>query len=164
MKIALTTDHAGMEVISSLREYIQSLGHECEYYGPSELATDDDYPDYMFPAARAVANGDCQMGVLLGGSGQGEAIAANRIAGVRCAVYYGSVKPVGSIDVSGSTATDEFEILRLSRQHNDANVLSLGARFLSLEDMKSAISLWLATPFSGDERHQRRISKLDSSV
>lgn len=164
MKIALTTDHAGMEVISNLREYIQSLGHECEYYGPSELVTDDDYPDYMFPAARAVANGDCQMGVLLGGSGQGEAIAANRIAGVRCAVYYGSARPVRSIDASGSIATDEFEILRLSRQHNDANVLSLGARFLSLDDMKSAISLWLATPFSGDERHQRRISKLDSSV
>lgn len=162
MKIALTTDHAGMEVVGSLQEYIQSLGHECAYFGPSELMSDDDYPDYMFPAARAVANGDCQMGILLGGSGQGEAIAANRISGVRCAVYYGPGRPVGSIDADGSTATDEFEILRLSRRHNNANVLSLGARFLSLEDMKSVISLWLATPFSGDERHQRRISKLDS--
>jgi ribose 5-phosphate isomerase B len=151
MKIAVGTDHAGFELLAQLKVFLQELGHEIVDYGPEALDPDDDYPDFIFPTARAVAIGDCQYGIILGGSGQGEAIAANRLEGVRAAVFYGS--PVSS--------DDPLEIIRLSRQHNDANVLSLGARFIDLHRAKQAVQTWLDTPFSGEERHKRRIEKID---
>lgn len=164
MKIAVTTDHAGFEALTELKTFLRSLGHEYVDFGPPAFDADDDYPDFMFPAARAVANGDCQRGIILGGSGQGEAIAANRIKGVRCALFYGPVVAKTAVDADGTVSDDPYEIVKLSRQHNDANVLSLSGRFLTLDEMKQAITIWLDTPFSGAERHARRIAKLDSGI
>lgn len=161
MKIAITTDHAGFKALQLLDAYIISLGHETVNLGPKTLDMDDDYPDFMFPAARAVASGDCERAIILGGSGQGEAMAANRIKGVRCAVFYGPAVAKAAIDAEGQTSNDPYEIIKLSRQHNDANVLSLSGRFLSLEEMKTAVKIWLETGFSGVERHARRVKKLD---
>lgn len=161
MKIALTTDHAGYERLKLLKQYLQDLGHECVDFGPTSLDPDDDYPQLIAPAAKAVASGACDVAVIMGGSGQGEAIAANRIRGARCAVYYGPAKAVEAIDASGASAQDDFEILRLSRQHNNANILSLGARFLDQDQVNHAVDLWLSVPFSGEVRHERRIKALD---
>ena len=161
MKIAVTTDHAGFEALRYLKVFLESLGHEIVDYGPTGLNMEDDYPDYIFPAAKAIAIGDCNMGVILGGSGQGEAMAANRVKGVRAAVFYGPVVAKAAVDAEGNTSDDPYEIVKLSRQHNDANVLSLSGRFLSVEEMQTAVKIWLETPFGGLERHLRRIKKLD---
>ena len=161
MKIAVTTDHAGYAALQKLKEYIAFSGHQVIDYGPESLDPDDDYPDYMFPAARAVAGGECEAAVILGGSGQGEAMAANRVKGVRCTVFYGPVTAKTAIDAEGHTSEDPYEILRLSRQHNHANVLSLSGRFLTLDQMKQAVNTWLNTPYSNEERHVRRVRKLD---
>lgn len=162
MKLALSTDHAGFERLQSLKRYLESLGHECVYFGPEAFNPEDDYPDFIFPAAQAVASGDCAAGIIFGGSGEGEAIAANRVPGVRCTVYYGPAKAVEALEAEGTPSDDDFEILRLSREHNDANILSLAGRFLTNEAVEQAVSLWLSTPFSQKERHQRRIAKLDA--
>lgn len=162
MKIALTTDHAGYEALRSLKTFIESLGHECRDFGPKSFDAEDDYPDYMFPAAEAVARGDCERAIIMGGSGQGEAMAANRVKGVRCAVFYGPVTAKTAVDAEGTVSEDPYEIIKLSRQHNDANVLSLSGRFLTEEEMRTAVELWLNTAFSGAERHLRRIEKLDT--
>jgi len=161
MKITVTTDHAGFEALQQLKNFLGSLGHEVVDFGPQNLDPDDDYPDFMFPAARAVAAGECEAAIILGGSGQGEAMAANRVKGVRAAVFYGPVTAKAAINAEGETSDDPYEIVKLSRQHNDANVLSLSGRFLTLDEMKTAIKIWLDTPFSGAERHARRIQKLD---
>ena len=161
MKIAITTDHAGFEALKELKTYLECLGHECIDYGPTVFDAEDDYPEFMFPAARAVAAGECERGVIMGGSGQGEAMAANRIAGVRAALFYGPVTAKAAVDADGTLSDDPYEIVKLSRQHNDANVLSLSGRFLTLDEMKTALKLWLETPFSGAQRHARRIRKLD---
>ncbi len=161
MKIALAADHAGLEQLKELLAYLESLGHEVRNFGPSKLDPQDDYPDFIVPAAKSVASGECDKGIVLGGSGQGEAIAANKIKGIRCAVFYGPAVPRKVIDAAGRTSHDPYEVVRLSRQHNDANMLSLAARFVILEDMKQVIKLWLDTPASKEERHQRRIGKLD---
>lgn len=160
MKIALSTDHAGLELLKRINQLLISKGHECIDFGPQELNPADDYPDFITPAAQAVSSGQCEVGIILGGSGQGEAIAANRVPGVRCALYYGPATAVEAIDASGTTSTDQFDILRLSRQHNHANVLSLAARFLNWEDMQKALTIWLETPYSDEERHVRRVKKL----
>jgi ribose 5-phosphate isomerase B len=161
MKIALATDHAGFEQLQTLQSFLESQGHQCVNYGPKAFDADDDYPDFIFPAAKAVATGDCERAIIMGGSGQGEAIAANRVKGVRAAVYYGATAAAAPIDAEGHTAEDEFEILRLSRQHNNANVLSLAARFLTPPQIEQAVTIWLDTPYSEQERHSRRIKKLD---
>lgn len=160
MKIAVTTDHSGYESLKELSLYINSLGHECVQYGPVTYSPDDDYPDFMFPAAEAVQEGVCERGIIIGGSGQGEAMAANRFKDVRCAVFYGQVLAKTSVDIDGRISENPYEIVVLSRQHNNANMLSLSARFLSMDEMKQAVKLWLETPFEPIERHQRRIVKL----
>lgn len=162
MKIALATDHAGFKNLQILQAYLEAQGHECVNYGPGAFDADDDYPDFIFPAAKAVASGECDRGIIMGGSGQGEAIAANRVKGVRAAVYYGATAAAEPIDAEGHTAQDEFEILRLSRQHNNANILSLGARFLTQPQIEQATRIWLETPYSQQDRHSRRIQKLDN--
>lgn len=164
MKIALSTDHAGLSLLKNLEAYLVSQGHECVNFGPQTFDEADDYPDFIRPAAEAVASGKCHMGVIMGGSGQGEAMVANRIMGVRAALYYGPTPTVAAIDAEGTQAEDQFEIIRLSRQHNNANVLSLAARFLNQSEINKAVDLWLATPFSGIERHQRRINKIDGRM
>jgi ribose 5-phosphate isomerase B len=160
MIIALATDHAGFEQLKELRKYLEELSHECQDFGPKKFDPEDDYPDFMRPAAEAVAAGGCEVGIILGGSGQGEAMAANRIPGARCTLFYGPAVPRQAVDASGKVSHDPYEILRLSRQHNHANMLSLGARFLSVEEMKQAIKVWLDTPFSDEPRHARRVEKL----
>ncbi|SVA49949.1 uncharacterized protein METZ01_LOCUS102803 [marine metagenome] len=144
MNIHLATDHAGLELKNAIKDYLIGKGHEVTDHGAHEYDAQDDYPDFIFPCARAVAANPENRGIILGGSGQGEAMAANRIKGVRAAVYYGS----------------EREIARLSREHNNANVLSLGARFISEQEIYDIIETWLDEPFEGG-RHQRRIDKLD---
>lgn len=144
-KIFLASDHAGFALKQVLVEFLRAQGHDVEDLGPHVLNPGDDYPDFIMPLGQRVAAEKGSFGIALGGSGEGEAMAADRIEGVRAAVYYG-----GPLD-----------IVRLSREHNDANILSLGARFLTEAQAKEAVSMWLATPFSGEERHVRRIEKLD---
>ena len=144
MKIHIATDHAGLDLKNIIRDFLISKGHEVTDHGAHEYDALDDYPDYIFPCAEAVASDLESRGIILGGSGQGEAMAANRINGVRAAVYYDGPQ----------------DIVILSRQHNNANILSLGARFLSPEKALKVIDQWLRTPFEG-ERHERRIQKLD---
>lgn len=164
MKIAITTDHTGLAyegAYKALGTFLEALGHQCVDFGPQRLDMRDDYPDFMFPAAQAVAAGECEAGIIMGGSGQGEAMAANRIKGARCAVFYGSSVAKVAVDAEGNTSEDPYEILRLTRQHNHANMLSLATRFLTFEEIKQAIRVWLETPYSDVERHARRVKKLD---
>lgn len=161
MKLAVTTDHAGYEKLKQLKTWLESEGHEVVDYGPHTFDENDDYPDFMFPAAQAVARQECEAGIILGGSGQGEAMAANRLKGVRCTLFYSPALAKQPIDTEGRMSDDPYEILRLSRQHNHANVLSLSSRFLDLDEMKQAIEVWLSTPYSDVERHARRVAKLD---
>jgi len=145
MKIHIATDHAGLDLKNIIRDYLISKGHEVTDHGAHEYDALDDYPDYIFPCAKAVASDLESRGIILGGSGQGEAMAANRVKGVRAAVFYNG--PV--------------EIVKLSREHNNANILSLGARFMTEDEIYAVIQMWLDEPFGGG-RHQRRIDKLDS--
>ncbi len=161
MKVVLASDHAGFEQLKQLQDFLESIGHECHNFGPVALRPDDDYPDFIFPAAKAVASGGYERGIIFGRSGEGEAMAANRIKGVRCAVFYGPAVARRVVDAHGKTSHDPYEIIRLVRAHNDSNMLSLGVSFLSLEDIKNVVKLWLETPFSGEDRHERRIKKLD---
>lgn len=160
MKVAIATDHAGFEQVKELKTYLQSLGHEVVDYGPKMLDPADDYPDFIMPAARSVAAGECQAGIILGRSGQGEAMAANRIKGVRCALFYGTAIAKSAVDASGGTTHDPYEIVKYSRLHNHANMLSLAASYVALEEMKHVIKLWLETEFTDEPRHLRRITKL----
>jgi ribose 5-phosphate isomerase B len=161
MKIALATDHSGFEQLKDIEVFLESLGHTCENFGPARLNISDDYPDFIFKAAEAVANGSCEKGVILGSSGQGEAMAANRLKTIRCAIFYGPAVVGRIIDANGRVSSSPYEIVKLSREHNDANMLSIAARFVSVADMLQVIKLWLETPFSQDPRHMRRIDKLD---
>ena len=154
MKIYLGTDHAGFEMKEELKPFLEELGHEVIDQGASEYNENDDYPDFIVPVAQAVSSDKESKGIILGGTGQGEAIAANRIKGVRAIVFNGQYEPH-----DGRIVPDE---IIMSREHNDANILSLGARFLTVDEAKRAITKWLATPFSEDERHIRRLQKIDS--
>jgi ribose 5-phosphate isomerase B len=161
MKIALATDHTGYEQLKILQQYLESLGHECKNFGPEEFTPGDDYPDFIRPAAEAVGKNEFERGIIMGGSGQGEAMTANRVHGVRCALFYGPAVPTRSVDAEGHQSRDPYEIVRLSREHNDANMLSLAARFTTVEEMKQVLKIWLETEFSNEEHHKRRIEKID---
>jgi ribose 5-phosphate isomerase B len=154
MKIIFAADHAGFELKKILIPFVREMGCEVEDVGAFECVDDDDYPDFVSLAARAVSdNPENIKAIIIGGSGQGEAIVANRFAHVRAVVFNGQYKPE-----DGRFVPHEIEI---AREHNDANILSLGARFLSEVEAKEAVRLWLTTPFSGDERHVRRIAKIE---
>ena len=144
MKIVLVDGYDVFELKNHVKDYLIKSGYQVEDFGAYEYNSTDDYPDYILPAAHVVASSPKIFGVFFGGSGQGEAMAANRLKGVRAVVYYDGPK----------------RIIKYSRQHNDANILSLGARFISKEKAIKVIELWLKTPFEG-ERHLRRIKKLD---
>lgn len=146
MKIYIGADHAGFELKEKLKVFLNDLGHEAVDFGATEYDSQDDYPDFCRPVAEAVANDSDSKGIVIGGSGLGEGIVANRVKGIRAATYYG-----GALD-----------IIALSREHNDANVLSLGARMILENEAIEAVRLWLSRPFSGDERHLRRIKKIDN--
>jgi ribose 5-phosphate isomerase B len=145
MKIYIGSDHAGFLIKEFLGQKLNSFGYEVVDCGPEELNQEDDYPDYISKVASEVSSDSESRGLVLGFSGQGEAMVANRFKNVRCAVFYGGDK----------------EILELSRLHNDANILSLGAHFLTKEEALDSVTTWLSTSFSEDERHIRRIKKIE---
>ena len=157
MKIYLASDHAGYELKEALWPFLRERGFDVEDRGPTVFAPEDDYPDYILSLAAKVADEKGSLGIAIGASGQGEAIVANRIKGVRAAVYYGPAAHA-QMDSDGKA----LNMLASTREHNDTNVLSLGARFMSIEEAKGAVLLWLQTPFSNEERHMRRIKKIDA--
>jgi len=142
MRIAIGSDHAGFRYKEEIREWLRQMGHTVTDFGTySEEPVD--YPLFIRPVAEAVARGECARGVVLGGSGNGEAIVANRVKGVRCALCWNA------------------ETARLGRQHNDANVLALGAWLVDLETAREVVRIWLETPFEGG-RHQHRVELIDA--
>jgi ribose 5-phosphate isomerase B len=161
-KIYIAGDHTGYELKKELMIYIQSLGFEPVDKGPFEYDADDDYPDFIRPAAEAVALDPGSLGVLLGGSGQGEAMSANRVGGARAAVFYGGVLAKIAVDIEGNMSTDPFEIVKLTRQHNHANIISFGTRFMTTDEIKEAIKIFIETSWSDAERHKRRVIKIDT--
>ena len=144
MKIHLASDHAGFELKNTIRDYLKENGYDVNDHGANQYDALDDYPDYIFPCANAVAADLESRGIIIGGSGQGEAMAANRVNGIRAAVFYNGPK----------------EIVKLSRKHNNANILSLGARFISIDEVYDIIEMWISEPYNGG-RHDKRVNKLD---
>jgi ribose 5-phosphate isomerase B len=142
MKIALGSDHAGFQYKASIMEFLRQQGHEVQDLGTYAAEPPVDYPLFIRPVAEAVAAGTAERGIVLGGSGNGEAIVANRVRGVRCALCWNA------------------ESARLGRQHNDANVISLGERMMSLDTALEIVRIWLETPFEGG-RHIRRLALID---
>lgn len=145
-KIFLGSDHAGFKLKEEIKKFLVNSDYEVEDKGHHSFDPNDDYPDYIAPVAKEVAKNPNSKGIIFGASGQGEAIVSNRIKGIRAAIYYGN----------------NIEIVKLSRTHNNANILSLGAKFLTKEEAIKAVKLWLSTDFSNEERHIRRIKKIDS--
>jgi len=141
MRIALASDHAGFRYKSAVADHLRDMGHDVVDFGTSSEEPVD-YPDFVRPAALSVARGECERGIVFGGSGNGEAMVANRVRGVRCAVAWNE------------------ESARLGRAHNDANMLSLGQRLLPEQKALAIVDVWLSTPFDGG-RHEARIEKLD---
>jgi ribose 5-phosphate isomerase B len=142
MKISLGTDHAGFRYKEKVKALLTELGHEVKDFGTFNEESVD-YPLFIRPAAEAVARGECDRGIVFGGSGNGEAMAANKVHGVRCALCWNE------------------EVARLSRQHNDANVLSLGQRVIAEDLVDGIVRVWLETPFEGG-RHQKRVEQLNA--
>ncbi len=146
--IILATDHAGFAVKEAVKTFLVAQNYQVTDMGAHELKDGDDYPTYMAAAALKVAEdlkGNTKA-IIFGASGQGEAMVANRFPGVRAAVWYGG----------------DQDILKKSREHNDANVLSIGAKYVEVDAACDAVQVWLDTAFSGDERHQRRIEQIDA--
>src|SRR5256885_9718282 len=141
MQIAIASDHAGFDYKEQIKGLLRDAGHEVRDFGTHSVERVD-YPLFIRPAAEAVARGECERGIVLGGSGNGEAIVANKVRGIRCALCW------------------NLESARLSRQHNDANVLSLGQRLITLEMALEIVKVWLVTPFEGG-RHELRIRQIE---
>ena len=142
--IVLATDHAGFELKEHVKRFLIKKGYDIKDFGALEYDGLDDYPDFILPAAKYISEHKL-IGIIFGGSGQGEAMAANRINGIRAAVFYNGPD----------------EIVELSRLHNNANILSIGARFVNNQEVEKVIELWLSTDFE-EGRHKKRINKLDS--
>ena len=142
MIIALGSDHAGFEYKEAIKSMLVELGHQVEDFG-TDSAEAVDYPLFIKPVAEAVADGRCERGIILGGSGNGEAMCANKVKGIRCALCWNA------------------ETARLSRRHNDANMVSIGQRMISQETALEIVRAWLQTPFEDGGRHARRIAMLD---
>jgi ribose 5-phosphate isomerase B len=143
MKIAIGSDHEGFRHKEAIKAHLARAGHEVRDFG-TDSETRVDYPVFVRPVAGAVASGACERGIVLGASGNGEAMVANRVRGVRCALCWNE------------------ETARLARAHNDSNVLSLGARFISQDGALRLVDIWLVTPFEGG-RHQRRVEMIDGA-
>ena len=141
MKIAVASDHAGFEYKEKIKILLSQLGHDVLDFGTSN-SEPVDYPVFIRPAAEAVAGGNCERAIVLGGSGNGEAIVANKVPGIRCALCW------------------SVETARLAREHNDSNVLSLGQRMIAEELALEIVKVWLVTPFAGG-RHARRIAMIE---
>jgi ribose 5-phosphate isomerase B len=143
-KIILSSDHAGFKLKEAIKKFLIKEGFEVNDLGTHAYNTDDDYPEFIAAAAKNVASSKDSKGIVFGGSGQGEAIVANKIKGIRAVIYYGH----------------NLDIVKLSRTHNDTNILSLGARFLTEKQAIEAVKLWLKTEFNNEERHKRRIKQI----
>lgn len=143
MKIAIGTDHAGYRYKEKIKGFLTEAGHEVQDFGTFSDESCD-YPDFIFPVAKAVAAGEFERGIVLGGSGNGEAIAANKVKGIRCAVCWNTLSA------------------EMARRHNDANVLSLGERMIYEDQLEAIVTTWLETPFDGG-RHARRIQKIEAN-
>ena len=141
--IYIASDHAGFELKNKIIAHLKDTDQVVEDCGPFKVDPEDDYPDFVFPCAQKVAQNPGSMGIVLGMSGQGEAIVANKVKGIRAVLYYGGHE----------------DIIKLCRQHNNANVLSLGASFITPEQAERAVDLFVETGFDGG-RHQRRIDKI----
>ena len=153
-KLILAADHAGFELKNVIKKFLEEEGYSTLDVGAHELVPEDDFPVYMTAAALKVAEdleGNTKA-IIFGGSGQGEAMVANRFPGVRAAVWYGDI---ARSDLAG-------EIVKLSRQHNDSNILSIGARFVTVDQTKEAVKTWLNTSFSGENKYKRRNDQIDS--
>ncbi len=147
MKILLATDHAGFELKNKIFEFLQREGMDVEDMGASVYDKTDDYPTYMIPTAmRVVSDPENTRAIIFGMSGNGEAMVSNRFPGIRAAVYHGK----------------NLNIVRLSREHNDSNILSIAAGFVDEAEAKEAVKIWIATEFSGEPRHIRRIEMMDN--
>ncbi len=147
MKILLASDHAGFDLKNKIFKFLKEESFDVEDMGAQVLDTEDDYPQIMIPVAMRVINDiENTKAIIFGKSGQGEAMVSNRFPGIRAAVYYGQ----------------NLEIIRLSREHNDSNILSIGAGFVNEDEAKEAIRLWISTPFNSEERHLRRIEQMDN--
>ena len=142
MKIHIGSDHAGLELKSALVQYLQSQGHAVTDHGPHKYDALDDYPDFCIPAALATVNDAGSLGIVLGGSGNGEQMAANKVKGIRAALVW------------------SLETAKLAREHNNANIIAVGGRMHEADFVKQLIDTFIATPFPGDERHVRRIKKV----
>ena len=142
MRIHIGADHAGLELKAELIAHLKSKGHEVTDHGPFEYDALDDYPDFCIPAAEAVAKDPSSLGIVLGGSGNGEQIAANKVKGIRAALAW------------------NLNTAKLAREHNNANVVAVGGRMHSIDECKSIIDAYIGEPFSNDERHIRRINKI----
>lgn len=158
MKIAIGADHAGFALKEQLKTFLGSLGHEVVDFGAHIFDSEDDYPDFIFPVAHAVANKKADRGIVIGSSGQGEGMAANRVQGVRAMVYYGDREPYSQTAKTGP----QKSLIESVCEDNNANVLSIGASFVSPEEAGAVVEEWLSLSFPGEERHVRRIKKLDA--
>ena len=145
MKIYIGSDHAGFEMKREIADFLSNHGYIVEDCGPIEYNHDDDYPDYISIVAKRVSKENDSVGIVIGRNGQGEAIVANRFPHIRCVVFYGGSK----------------HMITLSREHDNANMISLGSNFLTIQESKQVIDLFLNTKFSGAERHIRRIKKIE---
>lgn len=144
MRIHIGSDHAGLEFKNELIEHLVSAGHDVTDHGPYQFDALDDYPDFCIPAAEAVSKDPASLGIVLGGSGNGEQIAANKVKGIRAALVW------------------SIETAKLAREHNNANVIAVGQRQHTAQEVKAFIDAFIATPFPGDERHARRIGKISA--
>ena len=144
MRVHIGSDHAGLELKNSLVEHLKSSGHDVIDHGPHEYDALDDYPVFCIPAAQAVASEKGSFGIVLGGSGNGEQMAANKFKGIRAALVW------------------SVETAKLAREHNDANVIAIGGRMHSIDVCKELIDAFLSTPFSNDQRHIRRIGQVSN--
>ncbi len=144
MKLYIGADHAGYKLKEKIKKHLEKKGFDVKDFGAHKFYKNDDYPDFILPVARAVSDNN-GVGIILGGSGQGEAIVANKIKGVRAVVYYGG----------------QTKIVELSKEHNNANIFSIGARFVEEKEALRVIDLWLKTRFSEEKRHKRRLAKIN---
>ena len=142
MRLHIGSDHAGLELKNELLAHLVNNGHDVSDHGPYEYDALDDYPDFCIPAAQAVAKDATSLGIVIGGSGNGEQIAANKVKGIRAVLAW------------------SIETAKLGKEHNNANVVSIGGRMHSIEECKAIIDAFIVTPFSNDERHIRRINKI----
>jgi ribose 5-phosphate isomerase B len=153
LRIHIGADHAGFEMKTILKKWLEDHHYEVIDYGADEYNEDDDYPDFCSKVAQAVRLDENSRGVVIGGSGQGEAIVCNRYPDIRAVVFNGQYEPK-----DGRETPNEIIV---ARQHNDSNVISFGARFISEDEAIEALELWLETAFSEEDRHVRRIHKIE---